>query len=384
LDIQNLALLGSTGSIGKQTLEIVEEHPEKFNVVALTANSSWEVLAEQIKKFNPDISVIGNEDYYQPLRDRISESDTELLAGHEHLSAVAEMDSADTVLNALVGFAGFLPTVTALKADKKVALANKESLVVGGQVINDILREKGDLLVPVDSEHSAMLQSIVGEDSKNIEKIIVTASGGPFRTWSYEEMKSITVEDALDHPNWSMGAKITVDSSTMMNKGLEIIETHWLFDLPLSQIDAVVHPESIIHSVVTYRDGSSKAQLGPPTMKVPIQYALTYPDRLSLEVPRLDWQEAFKLHFEPVDYQRFPCLKLAIDAIEVGGVAPAVLNAANEIAVERFLEGEIKHLDIANVVEKSLEKLGSENTSSLSVDFLHDIDQRARLYAKEV
>jgi len=384
LNKQNLAILGSTGSIGEQTLDIACEHPDKFNIFAITANSSWEKLSDQIRQFHPEIALICNEEHRKALEPAAKETGTTLLAGSKYIIDIVREQKVDTVLNALVGFAGFLPTVEALKAGKKVALANKESLVVGGAVINKILKGRQDLLIPVDSEHSAMLQSIVGENPDKIEKIIVTASGGPFRTWSYKKMQSITVEEALDHPNWSMGAKITVDSSTMMNKGLEIIETKWLFDLPLSKIEAVVHPESIIHSIVTYIDGSSKAQLGPPTMKVPIQYALTYPERQTLNVPRINWREAFTMHFEPVDYKRFPCIKLAIEAIKQGGVAPAVLNAANEVAVARFLEGQIKYLDIAAVVEKALNKWGIKNEQELSVNYLQHIDGKARQFAHTI
>ena len=381
---QHLAILGSTGSIGLQALDIAREHPGDFEIHTLTANTSWQKLAEQINEFKPKIAVIGESYATDELKSTARKHNTALLNGQEELANIVEQPEIDTVLNALVGFAGFLPTVNALKAGKKVALANKESLVVGGAVINNILETCEGTLVPVDSEHSAMLQSIVGENYSNIEKIIVTASGGPFRTWSYEDMKKITVDEALNHPNWSMGAKITVDSSTMMNKGLEIIETHWLFDLPLSQIDAVVHAESIVHSIVTYIDGSSKAQLGPPTMKVPIQYALTYPQRLDLSVPRLDWSEAFTMHFEPIDYQRFPCIKLAIDAIKNGGIAPAVLNAANEIAVARFLSGDINYLEIAEVVDKSLSSMSALDTDGLSVGFLQEIDFKTREYANSV
>jgi 1-deoxy-D-xylulose-5-phosphate reductoisomerase len=283
------------------------------------------------------------------------------------------------VLNSLVGYAGFEPTIEALKAGKKVALANKESLVVGGEIINDLLENRRDQLIPVDSEHSAMLQCLVGEPTDRIEKLIITASGGPFRTWTKKEMANITVEDALDHPNWSMGSKITIDSATMMNKGLEIIEAHWMFNMPLEKIEAVVHPQSVIHSVVTFADGSSKAQLGPPTMEVPILYALTYPDRLELDAPQLDWKSAFDLNFEPVDYDRFPCLRLAIEAIEEGGLAPAILNAANEIAVDRFLNKEITYIDIPKVIESCLEQIN--NSGTVTLESLKEIDQQARKLA---
>lgn len=285
-------------------------------------------------------------------------------------------------MNSLVGFSGFIPTIEALKSGKKVALANKESLVVGGEYIRTILDQYSGTLIPVDSEHSAMLQSIVGEKSENIEKIIITASGGPFRELTKEQMQKVTLEQALDHPNWDMGAKITIDSATMMNKGLEIIEAKWLFDIPVSKIEPVIHPQSIIHSIVTFVDGSSKAQLGPPDMKVPIIYALTYPDRLALDTPRMNWTIEHELTFAPVDYEKFPCLKLAINAIEEGGVAPAVLNAANEVAVKRFLDREINYIDIPKIVEGCLSKMVLSH--DVEIDSLIEIDKEARQMAAHI
>lgn len=376
MDRTNIVILGSTGSIGEQTLEIVREHPERFGVVALTCNDSWEKLAEQVKEFHPRYALVCDEVSADPLRDHLTNSNTEVLTGYDDLLKLAALDKADVVLNGLVGFAGFEPTLKALKAGNKVALANKESLVVGGGLINDLLGDKRDQLIPVDSEHSAILQCLVGEPRERIEKLVITASGGPFRTWSKEQMRDITVEDALNHPNWSMGAKITIDSATMMNKGLEIIEAHWLFDMPLSRIEAVVHPQSIVHSIVTFTDGSSKAQLGPPTMKVPILYALTYPDRYKLNAPRLDWQEAFDLTFEAVDYDRFRCIKLAIDAAREGGLAPAILNAANEVAVDRFLKEEITYIEIPKIIDACLQQLN--NSESISLASLKNIDKKAR------
>lgn len=379
---KNLIILGATGSIGKQTLDIVRQHPDHFRVRALSCNNSWEKLAGQVNEFHPEYALICNKNHAKKLRKRLTHSDTEVLAGSEHLVSLATLGDADVVLNALVGYAGFEPTVEALKADKKVALANKESLVVGGELINELLQDKRQLLIPVDSEHSAMLQCLVGEPLEAIEKLVLTASGGPFRTWTTEQMQRITVEDALDHPNWSMGAKITVDSATMMNKGLEIIEAHWLFDMPLDKIEAVVHPQSVIHSIVTFVDGSSKAQLGPPNMKVPILYALTYPDRIGLEVPRMDWQTAFNLKFEPVEPERFPCLRLAIESAQAGGLAPAVLNAANEVAVQRFLNQEITYIEISNIIESCLDQLN--NSGDVTLNHLKDIDQQARQLAQTI
>jgi len=382
LKYQKLTLLGSTGSIGTQTLDIVRQHADRLGIEALSANSNWKELARQINEFRPKMAVLCNENYRRELEDAVHHRDTKLLFGEEYLKELATLPESDTILNSLVGFVGFIPTVKALKAGKKVALANKESLVVGGEIITDLIKNSRDQLVPIDSEHSAMLQCLVGESPERIEKIVITASGGPFRTWSAEQMKQITVEEALNHPNWSMGAKITVDSATMMNKGLEIIETHWLFDVPLQKIEAVVHPQSVIHSMITFVDGSSKAQLGPPNMKVPIQYALTYPDRMELEVARMDWTKTLDLTFEPVDYAKFPCLKLAREALETGGSAPAVLNASNEIAVKRFLNGEIAYIDIANIVESSLTQINSN--SKLTIESLQEIDQETRKLAQTI
>jgi 1-deoxy-D-xylulose-5-phosphate reductoisomerase len=375
---QQLVILGSTGSIGTQALEIVRQHPDSFSVLALSANSNSELLAEQVNEFKPKHAVICNHECYADLKSAV-QIQTELSSGAEQLLSVCELEEADIVLNSLVGFAGFHPTHTALKAGKRVALANKESLVVGGKLINAILAESGGELIPVDSEHSAMLQSLVGENTSAIEKIVITASGGPFRDLTAEQMRTVTVEQALKHPNWEMGAKITIDSSTMMNKGLEIIEAHWLFNLPVSKIEPVIHPQSIIHSMVTFVDGSSKAQLGPPDMKVPIIYALTYPERLYLETPRMDWSQAHTLTFEPVDYHKFPCVKLAMDSTEMNDLAPAVLNAANEVAVERFLNKEISYIDIPKIVEKSLEQI--VNTSEISVQTLQETDLETREFA---
>jgi len=378
LNKQKLAILGSTGSIGTQVLEVVRQHPDVFEIVALTANNNWELLADQVNEFEPELALICNNDLYSDLKKSVS-VDCEILSGIENLSVITSLPEADTILNSLVGFAGFIPTIEALKEGKKVALANKESLVVGGEIIRNILDEYSGTLIPVDSEHSAMLQSIVGEKPENIEKIIITASGGPFRDFTKEQMEKVTLKQALKHPNWDMGAKITIDSATMMNKGLEIIEAKWLFNIPVSKIEPVIHPQSIIHSIVTFTDGSSKAQLGPPDMKVPIIYALTYPDRLSLETPRMDWTQAHELTFSPVDYGKFPCLKLAIDAIDAGGVAPAVLNAANEVAVKRFLDKEIKYIDIPKIVDGCLQKIGSSH--EVDIDSLIEINKETRALA---
>ena len=372
---QNLVILGSTGSIGEQALEIVDEHSDRFNVLALSCNTNWLKLAEQVNKFHPEYALLCDPENLKDFKSAV-DIEVKILTGSECLAELATLGEADVILNSLVGFSGFEPTCEALRSGKKVALANKESLVVGGAIINRLLKEHSGQLVPVDSEHSAMLQCLVGESPDNINKLIITASGGPFREWTLDQMKNITVKDALNHPNWSMGSKITIDSATMMNKGLEIIEAYWLFDLPLSKIEAVVHPQSIVHSIIEFIDGSSKAQLGPPTMKVPILYALTYPDRISMDAPTLNWNKAFDLNFEPVDYQKFPCMKLAVDAIREGGYKPAVLNAANEIAVERFLNEEIPYIGISNIIETCLERLHSQ--AELTTQTLKEIDQEAR------
>ena len=377
---QKLAILGSTGSIGTQALDIVRQHPDKFEIVALTANSNWKLLADQVKEFKPAYSLISDEEHYQDFRKTVS--DSEVLTGAENLPAIASLEGVDTVLNSLVGFAGFESTLEAIRSGKKVALANKESLVVGGELIISELKKSDAELIPVDSEHSAMLQCLVGEAMDDIEKIIITASGGPFRKLSKDQMQKVTVEQALDHPNWSMGAKITIDSSTMMNKGLEIIEAHWLFDIPVDKIEPVIHPQSIIHSMITFIDGSSKAQLGLPDMKVPIIYALSYPERLALETPRMNLHEAQNLTFEPVDFDKFPCVKLAMDSITKGGYAPAVLNAANEVAVERFLNKEIGYIHIPEIVKESLANI--ELNDSLNTETLKEIDKETRKYAHSI
>lgn len=376
---KNLALLGSTGSIGSQALEIVDRHPDAFNVTTLTANRNWKLLANQANKYRPDNLLLCDGLSGKDLESLLNYKPREIIYDRDMLNENGIFEQADIVLNSLVGFAGFFPTYNALKMGKKVALANKESLVVGGELIKKIGGLKSGNLIPVDSEHSAMLQCIVGEPDNSINKIVITASGGPFRQWTFEEMQKITVEDALKHPNWDMGAKITIDSSTMMNKGLEIIEAHWLFDVPFANIEPVVHPQSIIHSIIEFIDGSSKAQMGNPDMKVPILYALTYPERFNFETPLIDYGKSFGLTFEPIDFNRFPSLKLAIEAGKSGGFAPVVLNAANEVAVARFLKKEIGYIDMFSIIRKSLEKIDPD--TELSADALTEVDVETRNYA---
>lgn len=379
---QNIAILGSTGSIGTQALEIAEHRPELFRITALTANRNYEKLAEQVNQFKPEFVVLCDEEHRTSFEELLTHKPSFLGYGAEALETVATECSYDLLLNSLVGFAGFMSTYRALENGRRVALANKESLVVGGECLSKLPSFQNGHLVPVDSEHSAMLQSIVGEDPESIRKIVITASGGPFRSLSLEELQNVTVEDALNHPNWEMGSKITIDSSTMMNKGLEIIEAKWLFNLPIDAIEPVIHPQSIIHSIVEFIDGSSKAQLGPPDMKVPILYALTYPNRTDYPNRTLDYSEAFSMEFEPVDFRKFPCVELAMEASRQGGSKPAILNAANEIAVERFLNGEIRYIDIPEIIESSLNGISTDK--ECTPETLQSIDKETRDFANHL
>lgn len=375
---KKLAIFGSTGSIGTQALEVIDES-ELADVTFLSANNSFKKLARQVNKYRPRYVVLGEESHRREFESLLTHKPTHIGYGLSELNSLAETSDYDILLNSLVGFAGFMSTYQALKRDKRVALANKESLVTGGELISRMPAFKAGKLIPVDSEHSAMLQCLIGEDKKDIQRIIITASGGPFRNYTKAEMEQVNVEDALNHPNWDMGSKITIDSSTMMNKGLEIIEAKWFFDLDIDQITPVVHPQSILHSIVEFKDGSSKAQLGPPDMKLPILYALTYPERVPFNNPVLDYSKMIRMDIEPVDFDRFPCLGLAIDSIRKGGYKPAVLNASNEIAVERFLKQEIRYIDIPKIIEKSLEKINTDY--SLTPDGLLQADLEARKFA---
>lgn len=379
---KKIAIFGATGSIGTQALDILKKKPNLYQVDVLTANNNYQSLAEQVNLFQPPCVILANEDHKDEFRKYLNYSPQYLEFGQSALEEVAANYEYDLLLNSLVGFAGFMSTYIALKRKKRVALANKESLVVGGEIITKLPAFNEGFLVPVDSEHSAMMQCIEGESMESIQKIIITASGGPFWEYSAEQMKEITVEDALKHPNWDMGSKITIDSSTMMNKGLEIIEAHWLFRIPVEKIEPVIHPQSIIHSIVEFVDGSSKAQLGPPDMKVPIIYALTYPDREPYPNKTLDYSNNLELEFRPVDFEKFPCLRLAMESAEEGGFAPAVLNAANEIAIERFLSKEIHYIDIPKIIEKSLEKITSNK--ELTPASLMIIDKETRNYANSL
>src|SRR6056297_1011664 len=378
-DQKRIAILGATGSIGTQALEIISAFRNIYHVSGLSAHSNWKKLASLANEFQPEWLILSDETNRGSFENALDYTPEQIDYGPDALQEMSKDTEFDLILNALVGFAGFSSTYEALKAGNKVALANKESLVVGGELLTSIPGFY-DQLIPVDSEHSAMWQCLVGEKMNSVEKIVITASGGPFREYSIEDMKSITVEDALNHPNWEMGSKITIDSSTMMNKGLEIIEAHWLFGIDIEFIEPVIHPQSIIHSIIEFKDGSSKAQLGPPDMKVPIIYALSYPNRHTLNVPRLDYQKRMSLTFEPVDFDKFPCVQIAIDAVKEGGIKPAVMNAANEVAVERFLNKEIRYIDIPVLIEKAINNFNQ--TDITSPDVLFEIDKETRIFAK--
>ena len=378
---KGIAILGSTGSIGKQALEVIEALPGSFAVEVLTAGSNADLLIEQAKKHRPNCVVICDKSAYQRVNDELFPLDIKVYAGEEALEQVVQMETIDLVLTALVGYAGLRPTISAIRAKKHIALANKETLVVAGELITEEADRNKVLLLPVDSEHSAIFQCLPGEHYNPIEKIYLTASGGPFRGYNRQALEGVTREQALKHPNWDMGAKITIDSATMMNKGLEVIEARWLFDLDMDQIDVVVHPQSIIHSIVQFQDGSMKAQMGLPDMKVPIQYALTYPLRKPNSFERFNFLDYPQLTFEKADTGTFRCLQLAFESLKRGGNAPCVLNAANEIAVQSFLEDRIGFLDIPDVIEKALD--GVSHTKTPSLEDYEAYDKEARRKAEE-
>ncbi|MBO5799564.1 MAG: 1-deoxy-D-xylulose-5-phosphate reductoisomerase [Paludibacteraceae bacterium] len=354
---KQIAILGSTGSIGTQALEVIEEHSDKFEVYALTANNNADLLISQARKFNPEFVVIANENKYAQVKEALSDLPMKVFAGAASIADVAAMQPVDIVLTAMVGYSGLLPTISAVKAGKVIALANKETLVVAGDLVCDLSRQYNSAIVPVDSEHSAIFQCLQGEMNNPIEKVILTASGGPFRGKDTNYLKSVTAADALKHPNWSMGAKITIDSASLMNKGFEVIEAKWLFGVGKEKIDVVVHPQSIIHSMVQFEDGSVKAQMGLPDMKLPIQYAFGYPQRLSSKSPRLDFQQHSNLTFEKPDTNVFRNLAFAYEAMEQGGNMPCILNAANEIVVAAFLKGEIGFLQMSDIIEATMQKV---------------------------
>ncbi len=353
---QQLAILGSTGSIGTQTLDVVAANPELFEVYAITANNNIDLLVEQAHRFKPEVVVVANEAHYNDLKNALTDLPIKVFAGCDAIAEVAAMPSVDTVVTAMVGYSGLKPTIAAVKAGKKIALANKETLVVAGELITQLVQEHHAAILPVDSEHGAIFQCLVGENADEVEKIILTASGGPFRNMSREELASVTAKEALRHPTWQMGAKITIDSASLMNKGFEVIEAKWLFGLKPEQIDVVIHPQSIIHSMVQFRDSSIKAQLGTPDMRLPIAYALTFPTRIETNFERLDFSKCTQLTFEKPDAERFRNLALAFEAMKQGGNMPCVLNAANEIVVDAFLHDRIGFLQMSDIIEKVMQE----------------------------
>jgi 1-deoxy-D-xylulose-5-phosphate reductoisomerase len=352
---QRLAILGSTGSIGTQTLDVVTSNESLFEVYALTAKNNATLLIEQARKFLPEVVVIANEKLYGEVSDALKELPIKVFTGTEAIAQVATMDCIDTVVTAMVGYSGLAPTIAAIKAKKKIALANKETLVVAGELITDLVQQYRATILPIDSEHGAIFQCIVGEHEHGIEKVILTASGGPFLRHSIDELKTAKAADALKHPTWNMGAKITVDSASLMNKGFEVIEAKWLFGLKPEQVDVVIHPQSIIHSMVQFHDSSIKAQMSLPDMRLPIQYALTYPNRISMKLERLDFGKCKSLTFEEPDTKRFRNLSLAYNAMRRGGNIPCVLNAANEVVVDAYLRDRIGFLDMSDIIEKVME-----------------------------
>jgi len=377
---KQIAILGSTGSIGKQALEVIADNNELFEVYALTANNQVDLLIEQALRFRPEMVVIANEQHYLKLKEALTGLPIKVFAGNESVAQIAEMQPIDMVLTAMVGYSGLKPTINAIKAGKKIALANKETLVVAGELICDLVKQYNSSIIPVDSEHSAIFQCLTGEGNNPIEKLILTASGGPFRTKSIAELEHVTSAQALKHPNWDMGAKITIDSASMMNKGFEIIEAKWLFGVSPEQIDVVVHPQSIIHSMVQFADGSIKAQLGLPDMKLPIQYAFTYPDRLKTNFPRLDFNICTQFTFEQPDTERFRNLAFAYYAMDRGGNMPCILNAANEIVVAEFLKDKIGFLQMSDIIEKVMAK--AEFIANPSYEDYVKTDEMVRLFTK--
>ena len=379
---KQIAILGSTGSIGKQTLEVIAEHPDFFEVYAITAHRSADLLIQQAREFKPEVVVIADESLYKKVSDALSDLPIKVWAGADALCQVVEAEPIHIVVTAMVGFAGLRPTVSAIKAHKTIALANKETLVVAGRLIEQLVADNHVSLLPVDSEHSAIFQCLQGEIHNPIDKLIITASGGPFRTFSYEQMRDVTAAQALKHPNWDMGAKITIDSASMMNKGFEVIEARWLFNMTADQIEVAVHPQSIVHSMVQFSDGAIKAQLGCPDMKVPIAYALSYPDRMASHINgKLRIEDYANLTFERPDLDRFPNLRLAFETLAQGGDRTCVLNAANEVTNEAFRRGQCKFLQMAEINEKVLDIMPMMANPSLDDDFA--IDAEARIKAKE-
>ncbi|OAQ21147.1 1-deoxy-D-xylulose-5-phosphate reductoisomerase [Thermosulfurimonas dismutans] len=380
--MKKLVVLGSTGSVGRQTLEVVSAFPEKFRVLALTAASNWKLLVEQARKFHPQAVVILKSEYYPLVREALPK-EVEVFSGEEALCEVASWPEAELVVSAIVGMAGLRPTLSALSVGKTVALANKEALVVGGDLIRRVRLKTGARILPVDSEHSALFQVLKGHRRREVSRLILTASGGPFLRTPKERFSEITPEEALKHPRWHMGAKITVDSATLMNKGLEVIEAHQLFGVPYRRIEVVIHPESIVHSLVEFRDGSTLAQMSLPDMRLPIAYALSYPERLPLPYPRLNLSEVGRLTFEAPDFEKFPCLRMAYEAGEKGGFFPVVLNAANEETVAAFLSGSIRFDHIPQVIEETLNRFSFSGKPG-SLEEILRADDQARRKARQI
>ena len=379
---QTVAILGSTGSIGTQTLDVIDRHSELFEVYALTAHSNIDLLVEQAKRYRPEVVAIADERHYKTLREALDGLPVKVFAGADSICQIAAMSPIDTVVTAMVGYSGLLPTVRAIEAGKKIALANKETLVVAGELVTDLaLRNRVDI-VPIDSEHSAIFQCLVGENENSVEKLILTASGGAFRDTPKDNLRLATAADALRHPTWKMGAKITIDSATMMNKGFEVIEARWLFDIPIDKIEVIIHPQSIVHSMVQFCDGSIKAQLGQPDMRHPIQYALTFPDRLDAQVERANLADIHQLTFEKPDYEKFRNLRLAYDALRRGGNIPCILNAANEIAVDAFLKGKIGFFAMSDIIEQTISETAFISSPTLDDYIATDREARARTSAK--
>ncbi|WP_293945009.1 MULTISPECIES: 1-deoxy-D-xylulose-5-phosphate reductoisomerase [unclassified Sphingobacterium] len=379
---KGIAILGATGSVGTQALDVIRAFPDKFEAVVLTCGSNGELLIKQALEFKPKSVVVTDPIEYKKVKEALASQETTVLYGEEGLIEVVQYTEISIVLNAIVGSAGLKPTVVAIRSRKDIALANKETLVVAGELIMTLVKEYGVSMLPVDSEHSAIFQCLVGEDQNPIEKIYVTASGGPFRGKKREELLHVTKVQALKHPNWSMGAKITIDSASLMNKGLEVIEAKWLFDLSIDQVDVIVHPESIVHSLVQFKDGSMKAQMGVPDMKLPIQYALTYPARFENNFERFNFMDYPTLHFEKADRETFRNLALAYETLRAGGNKSCILNAANEVVVGAFLADKIGFLEMSDVIERTLEKVGFIANPTLE-DYL-ETDRLARSITKEI
>ena len=379
---QTVAILGSTGSIGTQTLDVIDRHSELFEVYALTGHSNIDLLVEQAKRYSPEVVAIADERHYKTLREALDGLPIKVFAGADSICQIAAMSPIDTVVTAMVGYSGLLPTVKAIEAGKKIALANKETLVVAGELVTDLaLRNRVDI-IPIDSEHSAIFQCLVGENENSVEKLILTASGGAFRDTPKDDLRLATAADALRHPTWKMGAKITIDSATMMNKGFEVIEARWLFDIPIDKIEVIIHPQSIVHSMVQFCDGSIKAQLGQPDMRHPIQYALTFPDRLNAQVERANLADIHQLTFEKPDYEKFRNLGLAYDALRRGGNIPCILNAANEVAVDAFLKGKIGFFAMSDIIEQTISETTFISSPTLDDYIATDREARARTSAK--